>query len=87
MNSRVLRYASAALGVAQRQGLGKLRHLQTGALGIQEQPCRKPLSLNKMQGAKNCSDPVTKKVSRELVKQYVSAMNGMLMGSQDEAAV
>ena len=29
--------ASAALGVAQRQGLGKLRHLQTGSLWIQEQ--------------------------------------------------
>ena len=80
-------YASAALGVAQRQGLGKLRHLQTGALGIQEQHFRKPLSLNKMQGAENCSNPMTKNASRELVKRHVSAMNGKLMGGQDEAAV
>ena len=40
-----------------------------------------------MQGAKNCSNPISKNASRELVKRHVSAMNGKLMGGQDEAAV
>ena len=36
LKTRVLVAASAELRVAQRQGLGELRHLQTGALWIQE---------------------------------------------------
>ena len=53
--------ASAALGVAQRTGLGKLRHLQTGALWLQEQELKKVVRLGKINGADNMSDIGTKK--------------------------
>ena len=44
LKAGVLVDASAALGVAQRQGLGKLRHLQTGALWIQETAEKTPVN-------------------------------------------
>ena len=37
LKARLLCDASAALGVAQQVGIGKIRHLQTGALWLQEQ--------------------------------------------------
>ena len=37
--------ASAALGVIQRKGMGKLRHLHTGASWIQEQQIRNVIAL------------------------------------------
>ena len=56
--------ASAALGVAQRSGLGKLRHLQTGALWLQDQQLKKVVVLGKINGSDNASDLMTKNVSR-----------------------
>lgn len=48
--ARLMVDASAALGVAQRMGVGKIRHLQTGALWLQEQELRKVLRLAKVPG-------------------------------------
>ena len=63
LSIRLLVGASAALGVAQRQGIGKIRHLQTGALWIKEQELKKVLYMNKVNGTDNCSDILTKNVT------------------------
>ena len=52
--------ASAALGVIQRQGIGKIRHLATSALWIQSQQLRKVLSFAKVLGTLNPEDVFTK---------------------------
>ena len=70
---RVLVDASAALGVAQRQGLGKLRHLQTGALWIQEQEIKRRMKLSKVAGSLNTSDILTKNIQRELLENMSRA--------------
>ena len=41
--------ASAALGVIQRKGIGKIRHLHTGALWLQEQQVRNVIGFQKIQ--------------------------------------
>ena len=48
--------ASAALGVIQRKGVGKIRHLQTGSLWIQEQQVRDVITFKKTPGADNLAD-------------------------------
>ena len=52
--------ASAAIGVAQRKGLGKIRHLDTQPLWIQDAARQKRLSLLKVPGTENPADLMTK---------------------------
>ena len=52
--------ASAAIGVAQRTGLGKIRHLETGSLWLQEAVRKKQIGILKVKGTENPSDLMTK---------------------------
>ena len=45
--------SSAALGICQRQGLGKFRHLQTIFLWVQEQDIKKSIQFQKVHGTMN----------------------------------
>ena len=51
---------SAALGIAQRQGIGKLRHVRTQALWVQEVRSEGRLGYHKVLGSRNPSDAMTK---------------------------
>ena len=53
MNGVVLGDASAALAIVARRGLGKLRHLDTNYLWIQEKAAKGDLNFNKVAGADN----------------------------------
>ena len=57
---RVWTDSSAAMGICQRQGLGKLRHIQTNTLWIQEQVRTKTIELRKVKGEVNPADLFTK---------------------------
>ena len=76
MTARLQVDASAALGVAQRMGIGKIRHLQTGALWLQQQQLRNIVQLSKIPGADNTSDLMTKNVAREVLERHVTSMSG-----------
>ena len=52
--------ASAALGIINRKGLGKLRHIDTGHLWIQEVAARGRLKFHKVLGEENPADLYTK---------------------------
>ena len=54
--------ATAAIGVAQRVGLGKLRHLETQSLWLQEAVRDKRIGLSKVHGPVNPADLMTKHV-------------------------
>ena len=45
--------ASAALGIAQREGLGKLKHVQTHDLWLQSQAVKRALRMSKVDGTKS----------------------------------
>lgn len=52
--------ASAAIGVAQRTGLGKIRHLDTGSLWPQQAVKNGKVGILKIKGTENPSDLMTK---------------------------
>ena len=52
--------SSAAMGVAKRQGLGKLRHLECQSLRLQQQLRRGEFALHKVAGGTSPSDLFTK---------------------------
>ena len=52
--------ATAEIGVSQRIGLGKFRHLETQSLWLQEAVRDKRIGLSKVHGAVNPADLMTK---------------------------
>ena len=65
MKRRVRLYAdaSAALGIIHRQGLGKLRHVDTHALWVQQAALTKKIEYIKIAGPLNPADAFTKHLS------------------------
>ena len=64
--------AFAALGVIQRQGIGKIRHLATRTLWLQSQQLRQVLSFKKTNCALNLDDALTKYISHDLMNQHMT---------------
>ena len=77
---RISSDASAALGIVQRQGLGKLRHISTQFLWVQEKVRNDELNIVKVPGTDNPADLLTKNVSAELVRRHTSRL-GIVLGS------
>ena len=61
--------ASAAIGMAQRTGLNKVRHVEVDLLWIQDQVARRMLPISKIPGPQTPSDLCTKNVGVALVEQ------------------
>ena len=76
-NLHVSLYAdsSAAIGICNRSGIGKVRHLATGQLWIQEKIRRKEVALFKVLGTDNPADSFTKHVPRDATDQYLATMS------------
>jgi len=75
--------ASAALGIAKRDGAGKLRHINVKSLWLQEKKLRSEMTFNKIAGENNPADGLTKHVRQELAQKYASSTGIRL--SQDRA--
>ena len=60
LDVRVWTDSSAAMGICTRQGLGKLRHIDTQTLWIQEKVRTKQITLRKVLGEVNPADLLTK---------------------------
>ena len=67
--------ASAALGIIGRTGLGKLRHIDTSYLWLQQESIKKKLRLNKVKGTENPADMNTKGLSGDEISKYVRMLN------------
>ena len=63
---RVFGDASAALGILNRRGLGRTRHIDTGLLRIQEAAAAKRLEFNKVLGTMNPADLSTQYLTKEI---------------------
>ena len=48
--------AAAALGIVERKGVGRVRHLDVGSLWIQEQQLRRIPEMHKVAGLENPAD-------------------------------
>ncbi len=77
--------ASAALGIIQRQGIGKIRHLDTSVLWLQQKELKEKLTFSKVHGTENCADLMTKHLTLKCLEGHVARMN--LYFSDGRAAV
>ena len=68
--------ASAALGVVQRQGLGRLRHIDCSYLFVQALNANKVVQFAKVWGQENPSDIGTKGLSADAISRHISVVNG-----------
>ena len=66
--------AAAAIGICKRRGLGKVRHLATADLWIQDHVRTGDFVLNKMLGSENPADILTKHVDRGLLSKHLDTM-------------
>ena len=66
--------ANAAMGIIQRRGLGKVRHVEVDLLWLQEQQARRLLPLKKVLGTKNPGDLMTKHLSAAIIEFYIEMM-------------
>ena len=66
--------ATAALGIARRLGIGKIRHLDTSLLWIQQKIKDRDLVVDKVLGADNPADCLTKYVDRATMDKHLAAM-------------
>ena len=78
--------SSAALGILQRTGLGKVRHLRTQGLWVQEVRSTNRLTYKKVLGTKNPADMLTKHMSAELLSRHMAVLGAELRGGRAETA-
>ena len=78
--------ATAAIGIARRKGLGKIRHLDVSDLWIQDKIRTKALTLHKVLGTKNMADVLTKYVERKIMEAAISRMNLEKLEGRPECA-
>ena len=67
--------ATAAIGIARRRGMGKLRHLDCEDLWIQSKIRSKDVELLKVLGAENPADVLTKYVDARTLQQALNRVN------------
>ena len=67
--------AGAAIGLAQRTGLNKVRHVEVDVPWLQEQQARRLLPITKVPGQENPSDLCTKNVPVGLLEKYLKKLS------------
>ena len=84
---RVWTDSSAALGICSRQGLGKLRHLDTHTLWIQQAVRTKRVDLRKVNGEVNPADLLTKhSLSRQRLESLIALYGCRYLDGRAESA-
>ena len=66
--------SSAALGVANRTGIGKIRHLAVHLLWLQEKVKNGDIQMYKVPGTSNPSDVLTKHVTHDCMTKHLHAL-------------
>ncbi len=79
--------ASAALGIVRRKGLGRVRHLETNLLWIQDRASRGDMVYGKVPGEKNMADIYTKPLTAEGINKHVTAMGCTFAEGKDDIAL
>ena len=83
---RVHSAATAAIRICRRKGLGKIRHLATTDLWIQDKVRSKQIELLKVLGTDNPADVLTKYVNRQTMEKALSTMGLHVMHGRPACA-
>ena len=66
--------SAAAMGVVARQGVGKIRHLDTRTLWVQQAARGGSIEYRKVLGTDNPADCLTKHVDRATLNRHLKSM-------------
>merc|ERR1712079_652887 len=66
--------ASAAVGMTQRSGVGRVRHLDTRLLWVQDKVREKELTVGKVDGKLNPADVLTKYLGSDVMTEHLLRM-------------
>ena len=66
--------AVVAIGIVKRQGLGRIRHLAVADLWVQQKSKNKEAHYQKLPGARNTADMMTKAVEKEIIDRHMQAL-------------
>ena len=86
MKVRVGMDVTAAMGIVQRRGLSKLRHVEVDVLWVQEQQARRLMPLRMVLGTKNPSDMMTKNVPCTIMEAYLDMLHLKFVSGRAEIA-
>ena len=64
--------SSATLGISERRGLGKVRHIELNQLWIQDKVISGDIEVRKVRGEDNNADALTKHVDQMQTGQHMS---------------
>jgi len=62
--------ASAAIGIVNRTGVGRLRHIRVQYLWLQDKVRQEEIAVRKIKGTENPADLLTKHVPAELIERH-----------------
>ena len=83
---RVHSDATAAIGIARRRGLGKIRHLDVEDLWVQAKVRDKTVELVKILGAENPADILTKYVDKGILTKMLAKLGMKIQTGRSTAA-
>ena len=78
--------ATAAIGITQREGLGKVRHLATADLWVQQRLRKREFSIAKVPGVENPADLGTKGLERNAIQQFLRTLGMAVLPGRSAAA-
>ena len=67
--------SSAAKGIASREGLGKVRHIEVNQLWIQDKVANGDIEMVKVLGNENVADALTKNVESDKLQWHMGMVN------------
>ena len=84
---QVMGDASAALAIIARTGIGKIRHLDTNYLWVQEQSARGILKYGKVAGKENAGDLFTTPLTWEDISGHAARLNSEVVRGDDRKEI
>ncbi len=70
--------ASAAIGIANRIGVGKVRHIEVNQLWLQDKVHRKEIKITKVKGEENLADALTKPLDQRGVLRHIEGVRARI---------
>ena len=67
--------ASAAIGISNRIGIGKIRHIEVTQLWVQEKVANGEIVIHKVPTEDNLADALTKAVDAQTIQTHVNGTN------------
>ena len=83
---KIMSDATAAIGISRRRGLGKVRHLATADLWMQDRIRKGDFALEIFWGTDNPADMLTKHVSKDIILKHMVALGLRYEGGRAESA-